>query len=134
MADARRGERKRSLVQLISDIPTLVTDLVKGEIELLKAEIIGKLKGLGIGAGLIAVALTFLFIMFIMLIMSATFALALVMPGWAAALVMAGILLLIALVIGLIGYRILKAQLPPVPTTTIASLQSDLNAIKGIGK
>lgn len=134
MTDARRGERKRSLVQLISDIPTLVTDLVKGEIELLKAEIIGKLKGLGIGAGLIAVALTFLFIMFIMLIMSATFALALVMPGWAAALVMAGILLLIALIVGLVGYRILKAQLPPVPTTTIASLQSDLNAIKGIGK
>ena len=46
--------RKRSLVELVTSIPTLVTDLVHREIELLKAEMIAKVKALGIGAGLIA--------------------------------------------------------------------------------
>jgi hypothetical protein len=46
-------DKKKSLFSLIGDLPTLVRDLVKGELELLKTEIIGKLKILGVGVGLI---------------------------------------------------------------------------------
>ncbi|MDQ1563220.1 MAG: hypothetical protein QOI14_171, partial [Actinomycetota bacterium] len=47
------GGKKRSLFQLLADLPTLVRELVAGEIELLKQEMIQKLKALGIGGGLI---------------------------------------------------------------------------------
>ena len=47
-----RAPRKRSLLELLTEIPVLVRELVVGEIELLKQEMIRKLKALGIGAGL----------------------------------------------------------------------------------
>jgi len=57
-----------------------------------------------------------------------------VMPPWLAALVVAFVLLVVAGILGLIGYRKLKKGIPPVPTETIHGLKKDLNAIKGIGK
>ncbi|CAN5579637.1 phage holin family protein [soil metagenome] len=126
--------RKRSLVELVTSIPTLVTDLVTREIELLKAEMIAKLKALGIGAGLIAVALVFVLGMLGVLLTAAILALSLVMPGWLAALLVAAVLLIIAGIFGLIGYRVLKKGIPPLPTESIDSLKRDYKAIKGIGK
>ena len=65
--------RKRSLVELITSIPTLVTDLVSREIELLKAEMLAKVKALGIGAGLIAGAVIILLAMLGVLLTAAIF-------------------------------------------------------------
>ena len=126
--------RKRSLVELITSIPTLVTDLVSREIELLKAEMLAKVKALGIGAGLIAGAVIILLAMLGVLLTAAIFALSQVMPGWLAALLVAALLLIIAVILGLIGYRVLKKGIPPVPTESIDSLKRDYRAIKGIGK
>ncbi len=95
-------ERKKSLLSLLSDLPTLVRELVQGEIELLKSEMIRKLKALGTGVGLLLGALVVL-------------------------LVIAGILVLV-------GYRGLKRGIPPVPTKTIHGLKRDLNAVRGVGK
>jgi hypothetical protein len=61
-------------------------------------------------------------------------ALAQIMPGWLAALLVAALLLIIAVILGLIGYRILKKGIPPFPSESIDSLRRDLRAIKGIGK
>ncbi len=68
------------------------------------------------------------------LLTAAVFALSLVLPGWAAALVVAGALLVIAAILVLIGYNILKKGFPPFPSESIDSLRRDLRAIKGIGK
>ncbi|NEM92450.1 phage holin family protein [Galbitalea soli] len=133
MTDTRR-EKKPSLLKLVSDVPQLVRELVMGEIELLKSEMITKIKALGIGAGLIAAAAVILLFMVGVLLTAAILALALVMPGWLAALLVALLLLIVAAIIGLIGYRHLKKGIPPVPTDTIASLQKDLDTIKGVGK
>lgn len=129
----RRTDR-RSLFQLISDIPTLVTDLVKGEIDQLKAEMIVKLKALGIGGGLIAVAVVFLLYMIGVLLTAAVLGLAEVMPGWLAALLVALLLLIIAAIIGLIGYRRLKGGIPPIPERTIKSVRRDIDTVKGMVK
>ncbi|MFP7761901.1 phage holin family protein [Marisediminicola sp. LYQ134] len=125
---------KRSLFQLIADIPTLVTDLVKGEIDQLKAEMIGKLKALGIGGGLLAAAGVVLLYMVGVLLTAAILGLAVVMPAWLAALIVAFVLLVIAAIIGLIGYRKLKGGIPPVPTNTIDSVKRDIDTIKGMAK
>jgi hypothetical protein len=130
----REAPRKRSLIDLITSIPTLVTDLVSREIDLIKAEMIAKLKALGVGAGLIAGALVVLLGMLGVLLTAAILALSQVMPGWLAALLVAAVLLIIAVILGLIGYRVLKRGIPPVPTESIDSIKRDYRAIKGIGK
>ena len=56
------------------------------------------------------------------------------LPGWAAALIVAAALLIVAVILGLIGYRILKRGVPPLPTESIESIKRDIRAIKGIGK
>jgi hypothetical protein len=126
--------RKRSLVELVTSIPTLVSDLVTREIELLKAEMVAKVKALGIGAGLIAGALIVLLGMLGVLLTAVILALSQIMPGWLAALLVAAVLLIIAVILGLIGYSVLKKGIPPVPTESIDSLKRDYRAIKGMGK
>lgn len=133
-APATPPPRRRSVFALVAEIPTLVRELVEREIQLIKTELIEKVKALGIGAGLIAGALAVLGAMLGVLLTAAILALSLVMPGWAAALLVAGVLLLIAVILGLIGYRVLKGGIPPLPTESIDSLRRDLRAIKGIGK
>ncbi|MCU1552173.1 MAG: phage holin family protein [Glaciihabitans sp.] len=133
MTETQR-DRKRSLFQLISDVPTLVRELVQGEIELLKAEMIRKLKALGIGAGLIALAAVILLFFIGVLLTAAVLGLATVMPGWLAALIVAFVLLVVAAIIGFIGYQRLKKGIPPVPTETISGLKKDLRVVKGVGK
>ena len=126
--------RKRSVFSLIADVPTLVTDLVQREIDLIKTEMITKLKALGAGVGILVGALVVLGFMVGVLLTAAILALSLVLPGWAAALIVAGALLLIAAVLALVGYRILKPGIPPIPSESIDSLKRDYRAIKGIGK
>jgi tetrahydromethanopterin S-methyltransferase subunit C len=126
--------RKRSLLALLTEIPLLVRELVLGEIELLKQEMIRKLKALGTGAGLLVGALIFIFAMLGVLLTSAIFALSAIMPGWLAALLLAAVLLIIAVILGLVGYRVLKKGIPLLPTETISGLKKDVNVIRGVGK
>lgn len=130
----RPRSRSRSLFELVAEVPTLVTELVQREIALVKAEMTAKLTALGTGGGLLAGAAVVLLFMIGVLLTAAVLALSLVMPGWAAALVVAGVLLIVALILGLVGYRILKRGIPPIPSETIDSVQRDLRAIRGIGK
>ncbi|TQL40371.1 putative superfamily III holin-X [Homoserinimonas aerilata] len=126
--------RKRSLFELIADVPRLVTELVTAEIEQLKAELVAKLKALGIGAGLLAGAAIVLMFMIGVLLTAAVLALSLVMPGWAAALVVAGVLLLVAAILAWVGYLKLKAGIPPLPVDTIESVKRDIDVVRGIRK
>lgn len=125
---------KRSLLTLLTDLPGLVSDLIAAEIEQLKAELARKFAALGIGAGLLAGAAVVLLFMVGVLLTAAILALALVMPGWLAALLVALVLLIIAALLGLIGYRKLKDAMPPVPMDTLNSLKKDLNVVRGVGK
>lgn len=125
---------KRSLFELIADVPRLVSELVTAEIEQLKAEMFAKFKALGLGAGLIAGAIVVVLFMVGVLLTSAVLALSLVMPGWAAALVVAGVLLIIAAILALIGYRVMKTGTPPVPEKTIESVKTDLDVIRGVNR
>jgi hypothetical protein len=126
--------RKRSLIELVTSIPALVQQLVVREIELIKAEMLAKLKALGIGAGLVAAAALFVLAVLGVLLTAAILALSEVMPGWLAALLVAAVLLIVAAILGLIGYRVLKRGIPPLPSESIDSLRRDYRAITGIGK
>ncbi len=126
--------RKRSLVELLTSLPEQVQELVRREIELVKTELVEKLKALGAGAGLLLAAVVVLLFFVGVLLTLAIIGLSAVMPAWAAALVVAGALLIIAVVLGIVGYRILMRGIPPIPTEAIASIQKDIFAIKGEGR
>ena len=123
---------KRSLLRLIVDLPGLLIDQIRNEFELLKQEVVGKLKYAGIGIGLLVAAGCFAFFAMGVLITAAILSLAEVLPGWAAALIVAGALLIITVILVGIGLQQLRRGTPPAPTETITSVKKDINAIKGI--
>jgi len=125
---------KRSLAALVADVPRLLGDLVRGEIESLKKEMLAKLASAGIGIGLFAGAAFVALFALMVLIAAAILGLAEVLPAWAAALIVAGVLLIITAVLVLIGVALVKKGTPPAPTETIESIKSDVRAIKGTRK
>ncbi|MBN9239249.1 MAG: hypothetical protein BGO97_06135 [Micrococcales bacterium 70-64] len=125
---------RRGLFKLIADIPALLMDLVRGEIESFKQELVGKLKLAGVGIGLLVGAATFAFFALLLLLAAAVLGLATVLPPWASALIIGGGILLLAVILALIGIASLKKGVPPAPTETIKSIKKDVRAIKGIGK
>ena len=86
---------ERSLFTLIGELPDRVSNLVRAEIDQVKAELSYKAKHFGIGAGLIAAAAFVGIFLLGTLITTGILALALVLPAWAAALIVSGVLLLI---------------------------------------
>jgi len=127
-------EPKRSLSALVADVPRLLSELVRGEIESLKSEMVDKLKNAGIGVGLFVGAALFALFALIVLIAAAVLGFAEIMPAWAAALVVAGILLVIVAILVFVGLALVKKGTPPAPTETIESIKSDVRAIKGTRK
>ena len=125
---------RKSIFALVADLPRLVIGQVKNEIEQFKSELIGKLKHAGIGVGLFAGAGFVAFFLFAVLISAAILAFATIMPGWLAALIVAGILLVIVVILVSVGLRQVKKGVPPAPTETIKSVKKDVLVIKGLGK
>lgn len=131
MSEKDLGTGKRGLFRLIADVPGLIVQLFRDELESLKQEIAAKVKGIAIGAGLFAAAGVFAFLMVIVLILAAIFGIAAAgLPYWAAALIVAGGLLVIAVILALVG----KAQFNRGdPGKTVESVKKDVDTIKGIG-
>jgi fatty acid desaturase len=121
----------RPLPQLAKDLVAQLRRLIASELALFKAEMTAKAKAAGMGAGLLAGALLFLFFAFGVLVTAAVLGFALILPAWLAALIVAAILIVIAVVIGLIGWRSLKRGSPPVPEDLGSELSADFQALKG---
>lgn len=131
-----RAERAkaRPLVQLISDLPRLIVALLKAELNHLKAEFAEKAKYAGVGIGLLAGAAFFLFFAFATLVAAAILGIAVALPAWAAALIVFGALVVIAVILALIGVRSFKKMDGVAPSQTIDSIKEDADALKGLGK
>jgi hypothetical protein len=125
--------KKRSLFTLIADLPRLFGDLVREEIEQLKAELLAKAKHAGVGIGLFAAAGFLAFFAFAVLLATAILGIAVALPAWLAALIVGVALLVIAAILVGAGVTQVKRGIPPAPTETIKSVKKDVIAIKGIG-
>lgn len=134
--DRVRAERarSRSLVQLVSDLPRLIVDLLKAELNHLKAEFAEKARYAGVGIGLLAGAAFLLFFALGVLIAAAILGIAVALPAWAAALIVFGGLVVIAVVLALFGIRSFKKMDGVAPSQTIDSVREDADALKGLGK
>jgi len=136
MTDRERVQsaRTKSLAQLVSDLPKLIVGLLKAELNHLKAEFAEKAKYAGVGIGLLIGAALLLFYALGVLIAAAILGIAVALPGWAAALIVFGALIVIAVVLALIGIRSFKKMDGVAPSQTIDSIKEDADALKGLGK
>jgi uncharacterized membrane protein YdbT with pleckstrin-like domain len=134
VTEERDRRARRSLVSLLGELPTLIIALLKDEIENLKRELTARLAKLGIGVGLFVVAALLAFFALATLIAAAVLGLATVLPAWLAALIVAGALLLLAVILVLAGVSSIKKGMPIVPEDAITSIKKDINTVKGLGQ
>lgn len=107
-------------------VPQQLSDEFKLATTLLKAKGIR----LGVAAGLAAGALLLILLFVVALVVTLVNVLALWLPGWAAGLIVAGFFLLVALVLGLIGYSKIKKALPLTPDAAIRGIRHDIGVLK----
>lgn len=113
----------RKIADLIKDIRSDVTLVVNDQVELAKSELVPAAKNAGIGGGLFGAAGYFGINAATLIYVAAAFGLAaLGLPYWAAFLIVAGVLLLIAAIAAGIGYTRIKKVKPP--ERTIANAQA----------
>ena len=113
---------------LIKGISDDVKLLVRDEIQLAKSELVPAAKNAGIGAGLFGAAGYFAISALFVLYFAAAYALAQVVPTWLAFLIVGVALFLIAAVLGLVGFVLVKRV--KAPEKTIASANATVVEIK----
>jgi nitrate/nitrite transporter NarK len=116
--------------ELIGQLSDQLTRLVRDEVRLAQAEVTQKAKKLGLGIGLFGGAGVVAILGVGALVTAAILALALVLPGWLAGLIVAVVLFLVAGVLALLGKKDVQQAAPPLPTDTLASVQADIDTVK----
>lgn len=125
-----RASHEPTVGELIKDFTTQASALIKDEMRLAQLELTDKGKEVGVGAGLLGGAGALALYGLGFLLTAIMFALGLILPLWASALIVAGVLFLVALVLGLVGRSRTKKAAPPVPTEAIAGLKTDATTVK----
>jgi len=122
--------RQRPAGELVKDLSTQVSTLVRQELELAKVELTEKGKQAGIGAGMFGGAGVLALYGVGALVTTAILALATVLDGWLAALIVAVVLFAIAGVLALMGKARAKKAGPPVPEQAVATVKEDVRYTK----
>ncbi|MCM3907820.1 MULTISPECIES: phage holin family protein [Trueperella] len=119
----------QSVGELVAKITAQFSALVRDEIRYTKLQATSKVKKLGIGGVLLAVAGVLALYMLGTLLLAAGYGLATVMPLWAAFLVVSGGLLLIILILALIAVSRFKAANKHTVDPK-GGLEKDIEAVK----
>ena len=122
----------KGLGEIVNDISTKASLLVKEEIELAKAEVTVKAKRLGVGAGMIAVAGVFLFffLIFFLHMLALGFADWFGLKDWVGYGIVCILLLVFAGILALVAMRFFKKGSPPVPEMAIDEAKKTRAAIE----
>lgn len=125
------GAAEPTLGALVHDLSTQIPELVRSELRLAQAELAEKGKRAGLGAGLLGAAGVTALYGVAVLLAAVVLALTLVLPAWAAALVVALVLLAAAGVLALRGKGQVEQATPPAPERAIAGIKEDVETVKG---
>jgi uncharacterized membrane protein YqjE len=107
-----------------------VAALIHSEIDLAKTEVTEKIKMHAKAAVLIAVAIPFVLLALLAFLFSGIAALALAVPLWASALIVGGVLFVIAAVLALLGLRSVRKAGAPTPDEAVAEAKATVEDIK----
>ncbi len=119
-----------SIATLIKQVTEESSRLVRTELKLAQVEMTEKAKTAGVGIGAFGAAGVLALFGIGCLIVTAIFALALVLPTWAAALIVGVVVLAVAGVAALIGKKKVGQAAPAVPTSTVENVKADVAEIK----
>ena len=122
----------KQLGEIVADVSSKASLLVKEEIELAKAEISQKVKRLGIGAGLITVAAVFLFFFLIFFLHMLALGISdwFSLKPWVGYGIVCVLLLVFAGLLALIARRAFKKGSPPTPQMAIEEAKKTRAAIE----
>lgn len=121
---------KTSLFDVVKVLLRLGPKQINDEIQLAVGQMKAKGVAAGIAAALMVVGLVFVAFLVVALIIAAVAALALIFELWAAALIVAGAFLIIALIFALIGFLRLKKAMPFMPEDAVRGFRLDLGTVK----
>jgi hypothetical protein len=120
----------RSIKEILDALRPQLQELVNKQVELARAELVPVGRQAGIATGLLVVGAVFMLVFFIFLSLAGVYALGLVLPLWASALIVSGILLVIGGGLAGAGAGRLR-RLDPKPHRTIAAFQQNIEWLKG---
>ncbi|MGW7197972.1 phage holin family protein [Streptomyces chryseus] len=131
-ADHRSGHSTAGepVGELVAQASQQISQLIRQELRLAQAEMTQKSKRFGVGGGLFGGAGMIAFLALQALVATAIAALALVLPVWASALIITGVLFLTAAVLAMAGKKQVGQATPPVPEQAIDSVKADMAEIK----
>ena len=118
-----------SIGELMSQLSTQTSRLVRDELRLAQKEFQQSAKHAGVGAGLFSIAGLLAFLGLMTLTAAAVAALSLVLPVWAAAVIVAAVLLVCAGIAGLIG-RNRADEVTPAAPRTVETVKADIQEVK----
>lgn len=118
-----------SIGELMSQLSTQTSRLVRDEMRLAQKELQQSVKHAGIGAGLISVAGLLSVLGLATLIAAAVAALALVLPVWAAAVIVAMVLFIAAGIAALFSRKQAQEVAPPA-AQSVESVKADIKEVK----
>jgi len=113
---------------LVHDLTQQLPELIRSEMRLARAEVTETGKRAGVGIGLFSAAGLLAFFALGTLVATA---LANTLPAWAAALIVAGVLLAAAAVVGVVGKNRAAEAAPAKPERAIVGLKADIATVRG---
>ncbi|MFD3872240.1 phage holin family protein [Streptomyces sp. NPDC058623] len=119
-----------SVGDLVSRASQQISELVREEMQLARAEMTQKGKRFGVGGGLVGGAALVGFLAAQALVVAVIAALALLLPVWASALIVTALLAAVAAAVAAAGKRQISKAGAPAPEQTIDSVKADLAEIK----
>ncbi|WTS84189.1 phage holin family protein [Streptomyces sp. NBC_00104] len=124
-------QNHHSVGELVGQATEQLSQLVRQEITLAKEELAEKGRRAGRGGGLLGAAGAVAYVGFMTLAAAGVGALSLVLDVWAAALIVMGVLFVIAAVLAAVGRAQLRRATPPRPELALDSVKADMDEIKG---
>jgi uncharacterized membrane protein YqjE len=122
--------REKTTAELVRDLSTQLTGLIHQELELAKAEVGQKTKRMGIGAGFFGAAGLLAAFGLGAVVTAAIAGLGQVIAVWASALIVAGVLLVVAGALALTGKTEVRQGTPPIPEEALQSTKEDVAWLK----
>ncbi|NJP49439.1 phage holin family protein [Streptomyces sp. SBST2-5] len=129
--DQRPVRDEHNVGELVTQATEQLSKLVRQEVALAKAELADKGRRAGMGGGMLGAAGAFAYAGLLAAAGTGAAALSLVVPVWAAALIVTVLLFVIAGVLAMAGRGQLRRATPPKPQRAVDSMKADVEEIKG---
>jgi uncharacterized membrane protein len=126
---ASGDKQNKSVGELFADLTRDMSTLLRQEMQLAKTEMTQKVASLGRNIAFLAVAATLAMLALQVLCATAIFALALVVTAWLAALIVAGVLVLLAIIFALVALHSFK-KASIAPRQTMETIREDVRWAK----